>query len=99
MTIGANEVRHVARLAELAIAESEIPVLAAQLEGIVAFVGQLSAVELPNDAAPVNLGPERVALRQDVVAPIAMTRGPAAMAPAFEHGFFVVPRLGGMAEE
>jgi aspartyl-tRNA(Asn)/glutamyl-tRNA(Gln) amidotransferase subunit C len=99
MTIGANEVRHVARLAELAIAEADIPALAEQLEGIVAFVGQLSEIELSHDEQPVNVGPDKVAMRADVVAPIPMTRGPGAIAPVFEQGFFVVPRLGGMADE
>lgn len=99
MTIGAEEVRHVARLAELAVDEADVPELARQLEGIVAFVGQLAAVELPVDAAPVTFGPAQVALRDDVIAPIPMTRGPGAMAPVFEQGFYVVPRLGGMAEE
>jgi aspartyl-tRNA(Asn)/glutamyl-tRNA(Gln) amidotransferase subunit C len=99
MTIGADEVRHVARLAELAIAEADIPALASQLEGIVAFVGQLSELDLSADEQLVNLGPDQVALRADVVDPIPMTRGPGTFAPVFEQGFFVVPRLGGMAEE
>ncbi len=45
------------------------------------------------------VGPERVALRKDVVDPIPMVRGPADMAPEFIDGFFVVPKLGGLAEE
>ncbi len=99
MTIGAGEVRHVAQLAELAIAEADVPALAEQLEGIVAFVGQLSELDISPDELAVNLGPDQVRLRADVVAPIPMTRGPGSFAPLFEEGFFVVPRLGGMAEE
>jgi aspartyl-tRNA(Asn)/glutamyl-tRNA(Gln) amidotransferase subunit C len=99
MSIGPDDVRHVAQLAELEIAEDDIPALAEQLEGIVAFVGQLSELDLPLHEAPINLGPAQVALREDVVAPIPMVRGPGATAPVFEQGFFVVPRLGGMADE
>src|SRR5512140_707008 len=99
MIIGVDEVRHVARLAELEIAEADIPALAEQLEEIVTFVGQLSTVQLPGNAQPVTLGPAQVALRDDVAAPIPMVRSPGAIAPVFEQGFFVVPRLGGMAEE
>ena len=99
MIIDANDVRHVAHLAELEIAEEDIPALAAQLEDIVEFVGQLSELDLPVHEAPINLGPAKVELRADVVAPIPMVRGPGAIAPVFEQGFFVVPRLGGMAEE
>lgn len=99
MKIGADTVRHVARLAELAVAEHDVELLARQLESIVEFVEQLDAVQCDAAAPPVTLGPERVALRDDVVAPIAMTQSAAEMAPAFEQGFFVVPKLGGMAEE
>ena len=47
MKIGEAEVRHVARLAELAVADADVAVLAAQLEGIVKFVAQLD--EVPAD--------------------------------------------------
>ncbi|MEP6591033.1 MAG: Asp-tRNA(Asn)/Glu-tRNA(Gln) amidotransferase subunit GatC [Gemmatimonadota bacterium] len=98
MIIGAAEVRHVARLAELAVAESEVATLAAQLEAIVAFVAQLNAVEVPTGTGVTVVGPERLALRDDRVDPIPMTRGPAEMAPEFREGFFVVPKLGGLAD-
>jgi aspartyl-tRNA(Asn)/glutamyl-tRNA(Gln) amidotransferase subunit C len=99
MTIGASEVRHVARLAELAVAEEDLPLLATQLEAIVEFVAQLANVAVPDGVGTVAVGPEQLTLRDDVVAPIPMVRGPEAMAPAFVEGFFVVPKLGGMAEE
>lgn len=98
MTIGADDVRHVARLAELAVAEADVPVLAAQLEAIVAFVAQLNDVTVPPDTDRTSLGPERVLLREDRVDPIPMTRSPAEMAPVFREGFFVVPKVGGLAE-
>ena len=99
MTIGADDVRHVARLAELAVAEADVPILAAQLEAIVAFVAQLNDVVVPPNTGGTSLGPERVLLRQDRVDPIPMTRSPAEMAPVFREGFFVVPKVGGLAEE
>jgi aspartyl-tRNA(Asn)/glutamyl-tRNA(Gln) amidotransferase subunit C len=98
MTIGADDVRHVARLAELAVAEADVPVLAAQLEAIVAFVAQLNDVTVPPDTGSTSLGPERVLLREDRVDPIPMMRSPAEMAPEFREGFFVVPKVGGLAE-
>lgn len=99
MIIGAAEVRHVARLAELAVAESDVETLSNQLEGIVAFVAQLKEVELPEGVTGATIGPDRVQLREDVVMPIPMTRTPAEMAPVFREGFFVVPKLDGLAEE
>lgn len=99
MKIGADEVRHVARLAELAVAEADLPLLATQLEGIVEFVAQLREVEVPADVGSVAVGPERLALRADLVDPIPMAHEPAAMAPAFVDGLFVVPRLTGLVDE
>ena len=98
MKIGAAEVRHVAGLAELAVADADVDLLARQLEGIVNFVAQLD--ELAGEASPagVVVGPARTPLRDDVVDPIPLTRSPAEMAPAFQQGFYVVPKLGGMAE-
>lgn len=99
MKIGEDVVRHVAKLAELAVADADVPVLARELEAIVGLVEQLNEVSVPEGLPPVTLGPASVPLRADVVAPIAMTRRAADIAPAFEQGFFVVPRLDGLADE
>ena len=99
MKIGAEEVRHVAQLAELGVADEDVNLLAAQLEGIVNFVAQLDEIAIDGAPGSVVVGPAELRLREDTVDPIPLARGPASFAPAFQHGFFVVPRLGGMAEE
>ncbi len=99
MKIGEDEVRHVAKLAELAVADSDVPLLAKQLAGIVEFVAQLDGVTLTAGGTPVVLGPAQLPLREDVVSPIPLTRTPAQMAPAFQAGFFVVPKLDGLSEQ
>ena len=99
MKIGEQDVRHVANLAELAVADEDVALLATQLAGIVEFVAQLDAVATDDDTGAVVVGPERLVLREDVVAPMPLTRTPAQMAPVFQQGFYVVPKLGGMAEE
>ena len=98
MKIGEDEVRHVARLAELAVADNDVALLAKQLAGIVEFVAQLDAITLSAGGTPVVLGPDRLPLRDDVVNPIPLSRTPAQLAPAFQDGFFVVPKLGGLSE-
>lgn len=98
MKIGPEEVRHVARLAELEITDDELGHMAQDLEKIVTFVEQLAS--LPDgDHTPLVVGPTALRLRADLVNPISMSRDASALAPEFEQGFFVVPRLGGMAEE
>jgi Asp-tRNA(Asn)/Glu-tRNA(Gln) amidotransferase C subunit len=47
----------------------------------------------------VVVGPDALRLREDVVAPIPLARPVADIAPAMSQGFFVVPKLGGLAEE
>jgi aspartyl-tRNA(Asn)/glutamyl-tRNA(Gln) amidotransferase subunit C len=97
MKIDEATVRHVARLAELAVADADLPVLARQLAGIVALVEQLEELPLASNPDPVVMGPSHTPLRDDVVNPIPMAHGPAEFAPGFEYGFFTVPRLGGLA--
>lgn len=98
MKITENDVRHVARLAELAVTDAQAARLAGELASIVAFVEQLD--QLPDDpsAHAVVVGPDAVRLREDVVAPIVMSHPVASFAPAMSQGFFVVPKLVGLAE-
>lgn len=99
MKIDAETVRHVARLAELAVADADVDVLAQQLESIVEFVEQLGDVDGPVGASPVVIGPSSLTLRADIVDPIPMTHGAPDLGPEFAQGFFVVPRVGGMVDE
>ena len=98
MSIGKDEVIHVAKLAELAVSEAELPKLVDQLSRIVDFVAELNEVPADESAPPFQPGPAMTPLREDVVAPVPLARGPAQIAPVFIDGFFVVPRLGAMEE-
>jgi aspartyl-tRNA(Asn)/glutamyl-tRNA(Gln) amidotransferase subunit C len=98
MTIGRDEVRHVARLAELAVREGELDRLVDQLNRIVDYVAQLDRVPGDRMAEPFLPGPGSVALRDDVPGPVPLARPPAALAPEFRDGFFLVPRHGAMEE-
>lgn len=100
MNIGAGDVRHVAALAELAVDDAELPVLAEQLGAIVNFVARLDAlVEVELAAPALAATSEATVLRDDVVDPIPLHRTPAEMAPAFAQGFYVVPRRIGARDE
>ena len=98
MSIGREEVRHVARLAELAVQENELDRLVEQLNRIVDYVAQLDQV--PGDAAAAAFlpGPHSVALREDVPGSVPLKYPPAEIAPEFADGFFLVPRHGAMEE-
>jgi aspartyl-tRNA(Asn)/glutamyl-tRNA(Gln) amidotransferase subunit C len=98
MSVSPADVERIASLAELAVSPEELPELTAQLDRIIGFVAQLSA---SGDTAPegdVQTGLLETPLREDVVIPAALVRGPAEIAPEFVEGFFVVPKLGAMEE-
>jgi aspartyl-tRNA(Asn)/glutamyl-tRNA(Gln) amidotransferase subunit C len=99
MSIGRNEVLHVAKLAELAVPENELDRLVDQLNRIVDYVAQLDLVPSDRVAEPFLPGPQSVTLRPDVEGPVPLARPPAALAPEFADGFFLVPRHGAMEDQ
>jgi aspartyl-tRNA(Asn)/glutamyl-tRNA(Gln) amidotransferase subunit C len=97
MSIGRDQVLHVARLAEIGVDEADLPKLVEQLNRIVGYVEQLSQVsDAPAD--PFIAGPDAAPLREDVARPVPLARTPAQLAPEFRDGFFLVPRHGAMEE-
>ncbi len=98
MSIGRDEVLHVAKLAELAVREEELDRLVEQLNRIVDYVARLDEVPTDRTTPPFLPGPQRVALREDVPGPVPLARTLAELAPEFAEGFFLVPRHGAMDE-
>jgi aspartyl-tRNA(Asn)/glutamyl-tRNA(Gln) amidotransferase subunit C len=98
MSIRPEEVRHVARLAELAVPEAELDRLVAQLNRIVDYVAQLDRLPADVPVEPFLPGPRAVALRADVPGPVPLARPPAELAPEFREGFFLVPRHAAMED-
>ena len=98
MSIRREDVLHVARLAELDVAEEDLPRLVEQMGRIVEFVAQLDEVPAGDSAPPFVAGPAQLTLRPDLVTPSGLVRPPVAFAPEFTRGFFSVPKLGAMEE-
>jgi aspartyl-tRNA(Asn)/glutamyl-tRNA(Gln) amidotransferase subunit C len=97
MSIGREDVLHVARLAELAVRDEDLDRLVEQLNRIVDYVAQLEQV--PAEATDSFLpGPPQVELREDVPGSVPLARPPADWAPEFSEGFFLVPRHGAMED-
>ena len=98
MAVSAEEVRHVADLARLGLEPGRVAQLAHELNGILAHMDALSAVDArasDDDDGNASLG---MPLRVDgdeartaarLVPPAARER----MAPWMQAGFFLVPRL------
>ena len=98
MSIGRDEVLHVARLAELAVRDEDLDRLVEQLNRIIDYVAQLDRVAADGTAELFLPGPRQVELRDDVPGSVPLTRPPAELAPEFADGFFLVPRHGAMED-
>jgi aspartyl-tRNA(Asn)/glutamyl-tRNA(Gln) amidotransferase subunit C len=98
MNIGPDGVLHVAKLAEIGVDEHELPKLVEQFNRIVDYVAQLDDVPSTAKVEPFLAGPGATPLREDVVNPVPLARPPAALAPEFADGFFLVPRHGAMED-
>jgi aspartyl-tRNA(Asn)/glutamyl-tRNA(Gln) amidotransferase subunit C len=98
MSIGRDEVLHVAKLAELAVGEGDLDRLVDQLNRIVDYVAQLDQAPGGSTADVFLPGPGQAPLREDVPGSVPLARPPAAMAPEFADGFFLVPRHGAMED-
>ena len=75
MSIRREDVLHVARLAELEVAEGELSRLVEQMGRIVEFVAQLNEVPASEQAPAFLAGPAAVRLRPDEVAPDRLAHG------------------------
>jgi aspartyl-tRNA(Asn)/glutamyl-tRNA(Gln) amidotransferase subunit C len=94
MSVTPEEVRQIARLAELSVDEEHLDDLAAQMSRIVDYIAQLSQVSGGENLKPFIPGPDAIRLRADVVAPQPLEGKLSDFAPAFREGFFLVPKLG-----
>ncbi|GGI06192.1 Asp-tRNA(Asn)/Glu-tRNA(Gln) amidotransferase subunit GatC [Egicoccus halophilus] len=97
MSLSADEVRHVARLARLALTDDEVDALAPQLSDILAYaeqVGEVAAQDVEPTTHPFAL---RDVSRPDEPRPSLPREDVLAAAPHAEQDRFAVPRI--VAEE
>ena len=93
MPISPDDVRHIARLARLALSDDEVPRFTRQLGAILEYVDKLkevdvSGVESTGHAVPL-VGP----LRRDEPRPFDVREAVLAGAPRAEEGLFAVPKI------
>ena len=93
MPIGPEDVRHVAALARLAVPESRVPELVAQLNGILSHMDALGQVDTAGVMGAAGVGDAAMPLRPDVGPPIPLVHPLASFAPQLRDGFLLVPRL------
>jgi aspartyl-tRNA(Asn)/glutamyl-tRNA(Gln) amidotransferase subunit C len=93
MSVDADTVRRVAHLARIAVAADEVENLKGELNAILAFVEQLSEVDVEGVEPMTSVTPMAMKVRQDVVTDGDAADAIIANAPEREHHFFMVPKV------
>ncbi|MGI8548930.1 MAG: Asp-tRNA(Asn)/Glu-tRNA(Gln) amidotransferase subunit GatC [Gemmatimonadaceae bacterium] len=93
MAVTEADVRKIADLARLSIAAESIPIVAAELNGILRHMDVLQQVDTKDVQPSAGVGADGMPLRPDSVAPHPMNSTAPALAAESRDGFILVPRL------
>ena len=93
MSVDAATVRHIAKLARIAVSDAEVAALAPELSNILGWIEQLGEVDVAGVEPMTAVIPNQLRLREDVVTEGDIRDDILANAPLAEHGFFAVPKV------
>jgi len=93
MSVDAKTVRHIAKLARIAVSDAEVDALAPELSNILGWIEQLGEVDVTGVEPMTAVIANQLRLRDDVVTEGDIRDAILANAPAAEHGFFAVPKV------
>lgn len=93
MAFAADQIRYVALLARLGLTDEEVTRFAAQLDQILAYVGQLQKLNTDDVPPTSHAIPMANVFRHDEPAPSLPAEAVLANAPQREGLFFKVPRV------
>jgi len=93
MFVDTDTVRRVAHLARIAVAGEEVEHLCGELNAMLAFVEQLSEVDVTGVEPMTSVMPMAMKMRKDEVTDGGIADAVMANAPAREDHFFLVPKV------
>jgi len=93
MSVTNEQVRHIARLARIAMSDEEIERLAPELNNILGWVEQLAEVNTDGIEPMTAVIDQKLRLRDDVVTEGNIRDEVLANAPEAQHGFFAVAKV------
>jgi len=93
MAVDAATVRRIAHLARIAVEDGEIEHLRGEINAILAFVEELSKVNVEGIEPMTSVTPMKLLMREDKVTDGGDAARVLANAPQTEDGFFVVPKV------
>jgi aspartyl-tRNA(Asn)/glutamyl-tRNA(Gln) amidotransferase subunit C len=93
MAVDETTVRRVAKLARIAVKDEEVAHLAGELNAILAFVEELSGIDVSGVEPLTSVTPMKLPLRTDKVTAGGEPEKVLSNAPAREGDFYVVPKV------
>lgn len=93
MSVDQATVRHIARLARIAVSDEEVAALEPELNNILGWIEQLQEVDVTGVEPMTAVIPNHQRLREDKVTDGGYRDDVLANAPDAEHGFFAVPKV------
>ena len=93
MSVSPEQVRHIAKLARIAMSDEEIERLVPELNEILGWVEQLGEVDTDGVEPLTAVIDQKLRLRDDVVTDGNIRDQVLANAPEAQHGFFAVPKV------
>ncbi len=93
MAVDETTVRRVAKLARIAVKDDEVTHLAGELNAILAFVEELSVLDVTGVEPLTSVTPMRIPMREDKVTAGGEPEKVLANAPLRNGNFYVVPKV------
>ena len=93
MSVNADQVRHVARLARIAMSDAEVEAMVPEFNNILTWVDQLAEVDTEGVEPMTAVIETKLRLREDVVDDGDCRDAVLKNAPEAQHGFFAVPKV------
>jgi aspartyl-tRNA(Asn)/glutamyl-tRNA(Gln) amidotransferase subunit C len=93
MSVDAATVRRIAHLSRIAVAEDEVEHLRGEINAILAFVEQLSEVDVEGVEPMISVMPMTMVMRGDEVTDGNIADDVVKNAPSTQDHYFVVPKV------
>jgi len=93
MSVDTATVRHIAKLARIAVTDQDVEALVPELNGILGWIEQLQQVDVEGIEPMTAVIPNELRMRHDVVTDGGQRDAILSNAPVADHGFFAVPKV------
>ncbi|QPQ55539.1 Asp-tRNA(Asn)/Glu-tRNA(Gln) amidotransferase subunit GatC [Allosphingosinicella flava] len=93
MSVDTATVRHIAKLARIAVTDQEVEALVPELNNILGWIEQLSEVDCTGVEPMTAVIPNQLRMRPDEITDGNVRDAVLKNAPVAEHGFFAVPKV------